>query len=75
MRRIALLLFVLMLAGCKSTVGPLASRQRDSRPDPLYNSEQQQRWARERYPYYEGNAGNAELSPNTFNERYGPTGR
>lgn len=55
MRRIALLLLLVTLAGCKGTVGPLASRQREQKPDPLYNSEEQQRFTRERYPYIENN--------------------
>ena len=72
MRRIALLLLLVILAGCKSTVGPLASRQRDQRPDPLYNSEEQQRFSRERFPYIEQNPS---LAPNTFTDRPSPTGR
>lgn len=72
MRRIALLLLILTVAGCKNTTGPLASRQRDQRPDPLYNSEEQQRWARERYPYYNDNVN---VGPKTFNDRPGTTGR
>ena len=72
MRRIAFLLLVVMLAGCKGTVGPKASRQRDQRPDPLFNSEEQQRFSRERYPYIEQDPG---VAPNTFTDRPSPTGR
>ncbi len=73
MRRCTFLLLVLtLLAGCKSTVGPLASRKRDQKPDPLYNSEEQQRWARERYPYIEDNTG---VTPRTFASPYGREGR
>lgn len=72
MRRIAILLLLVTLAGCKGTVGPLASRQRDQRPDPLYNSEEQQRFSRERYPYIEQSPN---LAPNTFTDRPSPTGR
>ena len=72
MRRIALLLLVMTLVGCKGTVGPLASRQRDQRPDPLYNSEEQQRFTRERFPYLEENRN---VAPDTFTDRPSPTGR
>lgn len=72
MRRIAILMLITLLAGCKSTIGPLASRQRDQRPDPLYNTEEQQRYARERYPIP---VENSNFAPNTFTDRYGPTGR
>lgn len=72
MRRLALLLLITLLAGCKGTTGPLASRKRDQRPDPLYNSEEQQRWARERYPYWEENRN---VAPNTFTDRPSPIGR
>ena len=72
MRRIALLLVLVLLAGCKGTTGPLASRKRDQKPDPLYNSEEQKRSVRERYPYLEENRN---LTPNSFNDRPGTTGR
>ncbi|MCE9529895.1 MAG: hypothetical protein K8T89_01945 [Planctomycetes bacterium] len=69
MRRIALLLLFMTLVGCKSTVGPLASRSRDQKPDPLYNSELQQRWVRERFPY---NEENVNVAPRLYD---GPGGR
>jgi hypothetical protein len=49
MRRIGsiLLLFFVVLIGCKNTTGPLASKQRDQKPDPLFNSEQQSRFCRD----------------------------
>ncbi len=72
MRRISLLLLVVLLAGCKSTIGPLASKQREQKPDPLYNSEQQQRWARERYSYTEDAP---LLTPRSASEPYGSVGR
>jgi hypothetical protein len=72
MRFLSLLFLITMLAGCKSTVGPLASKKRDPRPDPLFNSEEQQRWGRERYPYY---VEDPRVAPRTFNDKYGPTGR
>jgi hypothetical protein len=71
MRRVVLLLMVVLLAGCKGTTGPLASRQREQKPDPLYNSEEQQRWARERYPYLEQDT---KVTPRTFGEPYSAPG-
>ena len=72
MRWIALLLLVATLAGCKSTVGPLQSRQRDQNPDPLLNSEQKKSFVRDRYPYPDDNKN---LLPNTYNDRPSPAGR
>jgi hypothetical protein len=72
MRRIAFLLLILVLAGCKGTTGPLASRQREQKTDPLLNSEEQQRANRERYPLY---ADDPTVAPPTFNTGAGPTGR
>lgn len=80
MRRIAPLLFtLLMLAGCKSTSGPLATKQRPQTPDPLYNSdhqerrrtsEQQESWIRNRFPLLEDNA---RVAPYSYTDRYGPS--
>ena len=72
MRRIAILLLLVSLAGCKNTTGPLASKKKPEAPDPLYNSEQQQRWSRERFPLLENDS---RVAPNTYTDRYGPTGR
>ena len=49
MRRITLLLLLTLLVGCKSTVGPVASRQREQKFDPLLTSEEQQREGRNRF--------------------------
>jgi hypothetical protein len=72
MRRIALLLLIAMFAGCKNTTGPLASRQREQKPDPLYNSEEQSRFVRERYPLWDDSS---TYGPNTFTSRPGVMGR
>jgi len=73
MRRLSTLLLLLtLLAGCKSTTGPLASKQRDQKPDPLFNIEQQERWSRERFPYYEENRN---VAPNTYNYHFQNTPR
>ena len=72
MRRITFLLLIVALAGCKVTTGPLASRQREQKTDPLLNSEEQQRANRERYPLY---ADDPTVAPPTFNTGTGPTGR
>ncbi len=72
MRRTTLLLLATLLVGCKGTVGPLMSRQRPQNPDPLYNSEQQQRFFRGRFPYIEEDR---KVAPDTYSDRYGPTGR
>ncbi len=52
MRRIALLFFIVMLAGCKSTSGgPFsASRQKDKNPDPLLTGDDKRNSNREAVP-------------------------
>ncbi len=80
MRRITPLLFTLLiLTGCKSTTGPLATKQRPQAPDPLYNSngqevrrtsEQQEAWIRNRYPLLQDNA---HVAPYSYTDRYGPS--
>ncbi len=72
MRRTLLLLFLVALTGCQNTVGPLASRKRDQKPDPLYNIEEQKRWANWRYPYWDDNTN---LYPSTYSDRPGMFGR
>ncbi len=73
MRRIAFFLLIAVLAGCKSTLGPLASRQREEpKTDPLLNSDEKQRAVRDRYPLY---ADDPTVAPPTFNTGAGPTGR
>jgi hypothetical protein len=74
MRRAAALLLVtfLGLLGCKSTTGPLASKQREQKPDPLLNSEQQSRFVRERFPLPEDNPN---VAPATTAGIFDPTHR
>jgi len=72
MRKIIFLLLIMILAGCKSTVGPLASRDRKQGPDPLLTDEEQLRQVRERYPYLEDSR---LYAPNSFTDRPGVMGR
>jgi hypothetical protein len=73
MRKISLLLLLAVFVGCKGTTGPLASRQREQKPDPLLNStEQQNQFVRERYPLMDDDS---RVLPNTNSERPGVFGR
>ncbi len=75
MRKKAAMLLVglaLAFAGCKGTVGPVQNHNRPQQPDPLYNSEQQQQFKRERYSLPEDNRN---VTPNTYNDFPGMFGR
>ena len=71
MRRV-ILLGVLLLAGCQSTVGPFAPRGPERVDDPLLSIPEQQQRGRDRLALPEDDRG---VAPRTFMDRPGPNGR
>jgi hypothetical protein len=72
MRRIAILLVLTALAGCKGVTGPFDSRRPRDRPDdPLFTIEEQKRRGAERLSIPEDNP---RVTPDAYISRPSPTG-
>ncbi len=80
MRKLLILAVLAALTGCQGG-GLFASRQKDRDrdrsgrvPDPLLSPdvEEQERWSRSRYSYFEGNRN---IAPPTYADRPTPSGR
>ena len=67
-----MLLGLLVLAGCRNTIGPLENRQRGRPDDPYFSIEDQKRFGRDRYALPQDSFANG---PATGIGSYGPTGR
>jgi len=72
MRRIAIVLVLTVLAGCKSVTGPFDSRRaRDRADDPLFTIDEQKRRGAERLAIPEDDT---RVAPNTYSSRPTPSG-